>query len=104
MAALMFRNDFQTGADCKRQPRDEWIPETDTVYIVVARMSHQLSGIFVPSKKCVQNVRSYLSSRCYFPGGSSTDAGIGRNVIANEPTAEPAEMDRVDLPGLATFQ
>ncbi len=105
MTALMLRDDFQARANSKTQQRDERILESDAVHIVVACSPDQLSGRFVTPKKGVQDEGFYLPAGFYLLGCPGTGpTGVGSNVGANEPTAEPAETDFVDCSRSAAIQ
>jgi len=101
----MFRDYFEARSDCEPQQREEWILVPNAIHVVAACSPDQVSGRLVASKKPFQNAWLYLLGRFYFLGRSrSGSTRIWSDEVANEPAAEPTELDFVDCFALATFQ
>src|SRR5215467_5199418 len=68
MAASMFCDDFQARANREPQQRNEGVPVTNAVHIVVACSPGQVSGSPVTAKKGFQNDRFSLLGGFYLLG------------------------------------
>ena len=105
MAARMFGDDFQARANREPQQWDEGIPVANAVHIVGACLPRQLSGGLVTAKKTIQNDGFYMLGGFYLLGcPSPRSSDVLRNVGTNEPAAEPAETDFLDLSVWLAFQ
>jgi len=56
MTPLMLADYFQSCPNGKSQQRDEGVPETNPIYVVVACFLDKLAGLVVFAKKLVKDV------------------------------------------------
>src|SRR5215510_657974 len=91
MAALVLRDDFESRSGGESKHRDERIPESNTIYIVIARLAHKFSRDLVAPKKRFKNGRFDVFAWFDFLGRPSPPALRRRlDIFPNEPAAKPA--------------
>jgi hypothetical protein len=91
MAALVLRDNFQAGAHRETQYRDERVLEPEVIHVKCACVPDQSPRGLVTAKKGFENEGvDVLRGLDLLRRPSPCSRWIRRNVVANEPTAEPA--------------
>jgi hypothetical protein len=94
MPALVSHQDLQTCSDRETKPWNKGVLESDTVYVVLPCVEDQLASLAVAAEEPFENGRFDLcAGRNLFRRPGPSRAGRGLDIVANEPSAEPARRD-----------